>query len=103
MHHSGAFSDPTIKSAEKSSQLVSLKNSQSSEKKKKAYEDNGRSGIIAMLEYLHCYESIRLGVGREKAYLPGQGRVSPGSRQHGVLERKGARGRLRKYEQAPNP
>lgn len=43
-----------------------------------------------MLEYLHCYESIRLGVGREKAYLPGQGRVSPGSRQHGVLERKGA-------------
>ena len=56
-----------------------------------------------MLEYLHCYESIRLGVRREKAYLSGQGRVSPGSRQHGVLERKGARGRLRKYEQAPNP
>lgn len=55
-----------------------------------------------MLEYLHCYESIRLGVGREKAYLPGQGRVSPGSRQHGVLERKVARGRLSKYEQAPN-
>ena len=71
--------------------------------RKKAYEDNGRGGIIALIEGLHCYESIGLGVRWENAYLPGQGRVSPGSRQHGVLERKGARGRLSKYEQVPNP
>lgn len=71
--------------------------------RKKAYEDNGRGGAIAMIEGLHCCESIGLGVGWKKAYLPGQGRVSLGSRPHGVLERKGARGRVSKYEQVPNP
>ena len=49
MHHSGSFSDPTIESAEKSSQLVSLKNSQSSEKKKKHMRIMAEVGLLLCL------------------------------------------------------
>lgn len=49
MHHAGAFLDPTIESAEKSSQLVSLKNSQSSEEKKKHMRIMAGVGLLLCL------------------------------------------------------